>query len=145
MKKYLGLFLVAMSIVLSANVAFAIGDDWQEKCTQMMSGGNWGNYGMMDGANRFGGGYGMMNNDWGNMGFWSVISMILSIALWVIFWAITIVVIVALVRWLYLKVFKGELWIFGHKETAVDALKMRYAKGDIAKHEYEEMMKELMK
>lgn len=141
MKKYLLLFFIVTSLVLSVNFAFAIGDNWSEDCLRIMGYQNSG--GMMRGF--YGSGpYGMMNWSGGEgLGFWGVVSMILAIALWVIFWAIVIVAIIALVRWIYLKMFKGELWIFGKKETAEEILKMRYAKGEISKEEYESMKKEI--
>lgn len=146
MKKYLLVFSIMAAIALSFNFAFAIGDDWREDCLNMMSdqssyGGMMRGFGMMDDQ----GPYNMMN--WGGegMGFWGVVSMILAIILWVIFWSIVIVAIIALVRWIYLRVFRGELWIFGKKETAEDILKMRYAKGEINKEQYESMKKEISK
>lgn len=134
MKKYLLLTLM-FGLALSFNIAFAIGDDCAE------------NYSRMMGGDRPWGGYGMMN--WSGMGFGGILAMIFAIALWVVFWAVTIVAVVALVRWLYMKVFKGELWILSKKdmgkESTEDILKMRYAKGEIGKEEYEEMKKELAK
>ncbi len=137
MKKYTFLVLLAVSLLL-VNVAFAIGDDLQERCWSMMGGNNSGSWPA---------GYGMMN--WSGMGFGGILAMIFAIALWVVFWAVTIVAIVALIRWLYMRLFKGELWILSKKEiskeSAEDILKMRYAKGEIGKEEYEEMKKELAK
>lgn len=138
MFKYLSLFFIAISLVLSFNVAFAIGDDLQERCWSMMSDNGSGSWPV---------GYGMMN--WSGMGFGGILAMIFAIALWVVFWAVMIVAIVALVRWLYMRIFKGELWILSKKEmgkeSAEDILKTRYAKGEIAKEEYEEMKKEIGK
>lgn len=137
MKKYIFLVLSAV-MALSMNVAFAIGDDLQERCWSMMGG---------DSGRSWPAGYGMMN--WSGMGFGGVLAMIFAIALWVVFWAVTIVAIVALVRWIYMKIFKGELWILSKKEmgkeSAEEVLKMRYAKGEIGKEEYEEMKREIGK
>lgn len=130
------------ALILSFNFTFAIGDNWQENCAQMMKEG-WSDYGMMDGIGRFSG-----NNmmDWGGMGGgWGIITMILAIVFWVIIWAVIIVILIALVRWLYLRIFKGELWILGKKETAEEILKLRYAKGEITKEQYESMKKEVAK
>ena len=140
MFKYLSLFLVAIALALSFNVAFANIDDMSETCIKWMSENNGWRGGMM-------GGYNMM--DWSGMGFGGVLTMIFAIALWVVFWAVTIVAIVALVRWIYMKVFKGELLILSKKEmgkeNAEEVLKLRYAKGDISKEEYEEMRKEIVR
>lgn len=135
MKKYLSAFFIsAISVLtLSLNFAFAAIDD---TCANYMRSG-----GMMDGYGW--GGHGIMS--WSSIGGWGIAVMIFAIALWVIFWAIVIVAVVALVRWLYMKIFKGELWIFGKKETPEDVLKMRYAKGDISKEQYEIMNKEITK
>lgn len=137
MKKYI---LSLFGLLASFNVAFANIDDMPETCIKWMSENQGWRGGMM-------GGYNMM--DWSGMGFGGVLTMIFAIALWVVFWAVTIVAIVALVRWIYMKVFKGELLILSKKEigedNAEEVLKMRYAKGEINKEEYEEMRKEIYK
>lgn len=132
------IFLISsfLSLVLSINFAFAIGDDLRESCFKLMGGTN-APYSMM-------GNYNMMT--WSGMGGgWGIIGLIFAIALWVAFWAIVIVAIVALVRWLYMRIFKGELWIFGRKETPEEILKLRYAKGEITKEQYESMKREISK
>lgn len=135
MKKYLMLSSVAVALILSFNVAFAIGDDLRESCFKLMGGTS--PYGMM-------GNYNMMT--WSGMGGgWGILGLIFAIALWVAFWAIVIVAVVALVRWLYMRIFKGELWLFGRKETSEEILKLRYAKGEITKEQYEAMRKEIAK
>lgn len=134
MKKYLSAFFVSTVSVLTLSLNFASAAI-DETCIDFMRNrGMMGNYGW--------GGYGMMNWD-GSGGGWGILTMIFAIALWVIFWAIVIVATVALVRWLYIKIFKSELMIFGKKETPEDILKMRYARGDISKEQYENMKKEI--
>lgn len=140
MKKYI---LLLFGLLASFNIAFADVGDMPETCIKWMS----DNYGWRGGMM---GGYGYGNMmDWSGMGFGGVLTMIFAIALWVVFWAVTIVAIVALIRWIYMKVFKGELLILSKKETgkenAEEVLKLRYAKGEISKEEYEEMKKELVK
>lgn len=126
--KYLSLF-VALSLLLSFNVAFAVGDDFSEQCARWMSGNNMmGSYSMMN--------YSRMGGEWG------LLSMILAVVLQIIIWAVVIVAIIALVKWLYAKIFKGELLMIGRKETAEDVLKMRYAKGELTKEQYEDIRKE---
>lgn len=142
MKNYLFLVLLAVAL-LSFNVAFADVGDMPETCIKWMSENQGLRGGMM-------GGYGYSNMmNWSGMGFGGVLTMIFAIALWVVFWAVTIVAIVALVRWIYMKVFKGELLILSKKETgkenAEEVLKLRYAKGEISKEEYEETRRELVK
>lgn len=143
MFKYLSLFFIVMSLVLSFNIAFADVGDMPESCLRWMSENQGWRGGMM------GGGYGYNMMNWSGMGFGGILTMIIAIALWVVFWAITIFAIVALVRWLYIKIYKGEPLILSKKEAisenAEDVLKMRYAKGEISKEEYEEMKKELAK
>ena len=139
LKKYLSAFLVSVVSVLvfCANLVSAA----TTTVDDLGCGEYFGGRGMMSGFG-WDGGYGMMN--WSGSGSgWGILVMILAIALWVIFWAVVIVATVALVRWLYMKVFKAELWIFGKKETPEDVLKMRFAKGDISKEQYEAIKKEI--
>jgi|SRR3990167_539469 len=56
-----------------------------------------------------------------------------------IWWAIIIVVIVALVKWVAGQT-KGT---HGHEKTPLDILKERYAKGEINKEEFEAKKKDL--
>lgn len=137
MFKYLSLFLLAVLLLFSFDVAFAdmTDDTWRDGCLNMMD--SFGRFGMMDG-------YGMMN--FGRIGGgWGIFSMFLAVIFQIIIWAIIIVAVFALVRWIYARIFKGELWVFGKKETAEDVLKMRYAKGEITKEEYESARQELAK
>lgn len=140
MKKYI---VSLLGLLASFNIAFADVGDMPETCIKWMSENQGWRGGMMGGY-----GYGNMMN-FSGMGFSGILAMIFAIALWVVFWAVTIVALVSLVRWLYMKIFKGELWIFSKKEAisenAEDVLKMRYAKGEISKEEYEEMKRELAK
>ena len=82
----------------------------------------WNGYGMM-------GGYGSWFG-WGGaiIGF--------------IFWVLVIILIVAIVRWA-LKGGRHMRW--EGKDSAIEILKERYAKGEIKKEEFEEKMKDLTK
>jgi putative membrane protein len=81
-----------------------------------------GGYGMMDG---YGLGFG-----WGGaiIGF--------------IFWILVIIFIVAIIRW---AVRGGRHSRWEGKDSAIEILKERYAKGEIDKKEFEEKMKDLVK
>jgi len=124
MKKYF-IAVIILTLIMSINFSFAY-----------MGGGM-----MSDFGNR---NYSMMTWD-GMGGGLGILTMILAVIFWVIFWAIVIVAIIALVKWLYMKFFRGELWILGKREMPEDILKLRYAKGDISKEQYEVMRKEIMK
>ena len=78
-------------------------------------------------------GPGMMGWGYGMSWFWSIIM--------ILFWIAAIVGVVLLVRWIVFSVDKGR----GpqQQETAVDILKKRYARGEIAKEEYERMKKDI--
>lgn len=118
-------FVPVILAILSFNIAFAY-----------MGGGMMDNFGNRN--------YSMMT--WGGIGGgWGILTMILAVIFWVIFWAIVIVATIALVRWLYMKFFRGELWILGKREMPEDILKLRYAKGEISKEQYEAMKKEVAK
>jgi putative membrane protein len=73
---------------------------------------------------------------WGGYGF----SMgIVGWLFMLLFWGLIIVGLVLLVRW---------LWERGHPATGADApleiLKRRYARGEIAKEEYDQMRRDLV-
>ncbi len=82
----------------------------------------------------------MMNYSWGwpnHMWGWGIFSWLPN----VLFWAVFIWVIVSLI-----KSFKSEgkhLPHDGVHETPLDIAKMRYAKGEITKKEFDEMKKDL--
>ncbi len=84
---------------------------------QMMG---WGSYNMMNGYGWFGGGW----------------------ILGLIFWIVFIVAIVALIRW---AVRGGRYMRSENKDSAIQILKERYAKGEIKKEEFEEKMKDISK
>jgi len=73
----------------------------------------------------------MMSFGFGPFGGFGWIFMIL-------FWALVIIGIVALVRWLSNQSMGGT-----SNKSALDILKERYARGEIGKHEFEEKKKEL--
>ena len=80
---------------------------------------------------------GMMNG-MGMMGMmvWGVFSFLLGLLLIFMF----IVIVVAAVKWL-----GGQQTIFGigSKESALDILKKRYARGEIGKEEFERLRKDI--
>jgi putative membrane protein len=55
-----------------------------------------------------------------------------------IFWAVVIIGLITLVRWLLGKPFPG-----GVRETPLDVLKRRYAAGEIDREQYERMKADL--
>jgi putative membrane protein len=80
----------------------------------------------------------MMNGMMNGMGMmvWGVFSFLLGLLLIFLF----VVVVVAAVKWLW-----GQQTPFGigSRENALDILKKRYARGEIAKEEFERMKKEI--
>ncbi len=81
--------------------------------------------------------YDMMNGyGWGGFGLFGIISSIL-------FWAVIILIIVALIRYLggYRRYEGNDEQV--REESSVDILKKRYAKGEITKRQFDEMKKDL--
>ncbi len=80
----------------------------------------------------------MMNGmmDGRGMMVWGVLSFLLGLLLIFLF----VVVVVATVKWLW-----GQQTPFGigTKESALDILKKRYARGEIAKEEFERLKREI--
>lgn len=76
-----------------------------------------------------------MMNGMGMM-VWGVFSFLLGLLLILLF----VVVVVAAVKWLW-----GQQTPFGtgSKESALDILKKRYARGEIAKEEFERLKREI--
>ena len=77
------------------------------------------------------GGYGA--NGWGMMGFGGGLLMLL-------FWALVILGIAALVKWLMNQSNQSG----GTHDSAMEILKERYAKGEIDRKEFEEKKKDLV-
>ena len=80
----------------------------------------------------------MMNGMMNGMGMmiWGVFSFLLGLVLIFLF----VVAVVVAVKWLW-----GQKTAFGigSKESALDILKKRYARGEIAKEEFERMKREI--
>lgn len=81
------------------------------------------------------GGYGMMGGHGSWFGWGGAI-------IGFIFWVLAIVFIVAIIRW---TIRGGWHSRWKGKDSAIEILKERYAKGEIDKKEFEEKMKDLVK
>ena len=77
---------------------------------------------------------GMMNGM--GMMVWGVFSFLLGLLLIILF----VVVVVAAVKWLW---GRETPFVIGGKESALDILKKRYAKGEIGKEEFERLKKDI--
>lgn len=73
---------------------------------------------------------------YGYAGGWSVLGF-LGMLFW---WALIIIAIISLIRWSRRE---GSCGTHGHERSALEILKIRYAKGEIDKKEFEEKKKEL--
>jgi putative membrane protein len=80
------------------------------------------------------GGHGPGMMGWGQGWGWLVILLM------VIVWALVILGIIALVRWLWVS---GPRRTAGHGESPLDIVKARYARGEINKEEFEQKKKDL--
>jgi putative membrane protein len=82
----------------------------------------------------------MMMGDWGGWGWGMGFGGIFMI----LFWAVIILGIVALVKWLFSAGGSAGLGGFGgSSKTPLDALKERYARGEINREQYEQMRRDL--
>ena len=77
----------------------------------------------------------MMMNGMGVM-VWGVFSFLLGLLLIILF----VVVVVAAVKWLW---GRETPFVIRGKESALDILKKRYARGEIGKDEFERMKKDI--
>ncbi len=80
----------------------------------------------------------MMNGMMNGMGMmvWGVVSFLLGLLLIILF----VVAAVAAVKWLW---GQGMPFVIREKESALDILKMRYARGDIDKEQLERLKKDI--
>jgi putative membrane protein len=80
----------------------------------------------------------MMNGMMNGMGMmvWGVFSFLLGLLLIFLF----VVVVVAAVKWLW---GQETAFVIGGKESALDILKKRYARGEIGKEEFERLKKDI--
>ncbi|MFH1757556.1 MAG: SHOCT domain-containing protein [Pseudomonadota bacterium] len=88
----------------------------------------WGGYG------GWGMGPGMMGN-WG-MGWFGMLVMLA-------FWVLVIIGLVFLIKWL-VQASKGDRGVSSGGSNALDILKVRYAKGEITKEEFNQMKQDLL-
>ena len=86
------------------------------------------------------------SNDWGPWGMhmmwgsWGVGMMIMML----LFWALLIVGLIFLIRWLIAAGNQGRQGRAEHSpESALDILQKRYARGDITKQEFDEIRRDL--
>lgn len=111
----------------------------------------WGGYGFMHPgmtlaphASAGVGGYGMMGG-WGTMGGWGFGMMGIGMLLTVLFW----VLVIAGIAWLAVTLARGGTASVPRIEPGataqmpLDILKLRYAKGEITKEQFEEMKRDL--
>jgi putative membrane protein len=77
-----------------------------------------------------------MTAQWGMVGLWGGLMML-------VFWIVVIVGIFILLKWL-IEQTKSSSTHPTEKETALDILKKRYAKGEIGKEEFDEKKKDLI-
>ncbi len=77
----------------------------------------------------------MMMDGMGMM-IWGVFSFLLGLLLIFLF----VVVVVAAVKWLW---GRETPFVIGRKESALDVLKMRYARGELGKEEFERLKKDI--
>jgi putative membrane protein len=80
----------------------------------------------------------MMNGMMNGMGMmvWGLFSFLLGLLLIFLF----VVVVIAAVKWLW---GQEKPFVIGGKESALDILKKRYARGEIGKEEFERLRKDI--
>lgn len=79
----------------------------------------------------------MMMGDWGGWGWGMGFGGIFMI----LFWAVIILGIVALVKWLFSA--GGSAGSGSPGKSALDVLKERYARGEVTREQYEQMRRDL--
>ena len=67
---------------------------------------------------------------------WGIFSFLLGLLLIFLF----VVIVVAAVKWLW---GKGAPFVTEHRGDALDIVKMRYARGEISKEEFQQMKKDI--
>lgn len=78
-----------------------------------------------------------MMNDWHSFGGWG---MGLGFIFMLLFWALVILGIAALIRWLMTQSSPGKN---SHDKTPLEIVQERYARGEINREEYEQKLRDL--
>ncbi len=81
----------------------------------------------------------MMPMDWSQVPWFWGMGMLLGMGVFFLVWALILVALVLLVRWLWVQARPAPR----SEETALEILKRRYARGEITREEFEGMRRDL--